>query len=260
VSGEPKAQGVGVLVKHITTAFFGIGDVKRFMAGLNEVLRSLSSLEGVFTGDNLITIGKSLSFKRDAAFMAAFERHATSDIERGLIWRIYTVAWAARSGMRLQGDFVECACYKGVTARVVADYVELTKAPERKYYLYDLFEHDASMPHHSMSQHGPSLFEQVKQRFADVPNAVITQGAVPAVLADVAPEKIAFMHLDLNNAPAEIGALEVLFDRMVPGAILILDDYGWLGYWRQKVAEDDWLGARGYKVLELPTGQGMVIK
>ena len=88
----------------------------------------------------------------------------------------------------------------------------------------------------------------------------ITQGKVPGSLTIAAPEKIAFMHLDINNADAEIGALEVLFDRLVPGAVLIFDDYGWAPYYAQKMAEDPWLEKRGYRVLELPTGQGMVIK
>jgi hypothetical protein len=47
---------------------------------------------------------------------------------------------------------------------------------------------------------------------------------------------------------------------MVPGAVLILDDYGWLGYRAQKLAEDPWFEKRGYRVLELPTGQGLLIK
>jgi len=68
------------------------------------------------------------------------------------------------------------------------------------------------------------------------------------------------MHLDLNNADAEIGALKLLFERMVPGAVLVLDDYGWLAYRAQKLAEDPWFAQRGYRVLELPTGQGLLIK
>ena len=91
-------------------------------------------------------------------------------------------------------------------------------------------------------------------------NVVVTQGRVPDSFAQAAPDRIAFMHLDLNNADAEIGALEVLFDRMVPGAIMVLDDYGWLGYRAQKLAEDPWLERRGYRVLELPTGQGLLVK
>ena len=98
------------------------------------------------------------------------------------------------------------------------------------------------------------------RRFADLPNVVVTQGRVPEVLERVVPEKIAFMHLDMNSAEAEVGALGVLWDRMVPGAMLVLDDYGWEGYRAQKLAEDAWLQARGFHVIELPTGQGMVIK
>ena len=48
---------------------------------------------------------------------------------------------------------------------------------------------------------------------------------------------------------------------MVPGGILILDDYEWSGYYRQqKLAEDQWFEARRYRVMPLPTGQGLVIK
>lgn len=111
-----------------------------------------------------------------------------------------------------------------------------------------------------MSEHGDKLYAEVKARFSDTPNVTVTQGKVPEVLAEVAPQKIAFMHLDLNNVDAEMGALEVLFDRLVPGAMLVFDDYGWMAYRNQKLAEAPWLAARGYRVLELPTGQGLVIK
>jgi O-methyltransferase len=104
------------------------------------------------------------------------------------------------------------------------------------------------------------LFNDVKAKFADSPNVHVIQGKVPDSFAIAVPEKISLIHLDMNNADAEVGALEVLFDRLVPGGILILDDYGWLYYRAQKLAEDTWLGKRGYQVLELPTGQGMVIK
>jgi len=110
------------------------------------------------------------------------------------------------------------------------------------------------------TEHGADLFGKVTQRFADLKNVHVTQGSVPEILYQVAPEKIAFLHLDINSAAAEIGALEFLFDRIVPGGVIVLDDYGWLFYRAQKEAEDPFFAARGCRVLELPTGQGMVIK
>ena len=46
----------------------------------------------------------------------------------------------------------------------------------------------------------------------------------------------------------------------MPSGIVILDDYGWLVLRSQKDAEDEFFARRGYQVLELPTGQGLVVK
>lgn len=244
---------------HLTSVFFGVADTSEFFRGVNLTLGNLNSHSGMYTGDNLITYHRNLSFLEDEPFMAAFAKHATTDIEKAILWRISIVLWGARNGLKLEGDFVECACYKGTTARILCDTLGFAGL-DKRYFLYDLFDHDPAMSHHAMPEHSKELFQSVKNRFADTPNVIVTQGSVPQVLSAVAPEKIAFMHLDLNNADAEVGALDVLFERMVPGAVLVLDDYGWLGYRAQKLAEDPWFAARGYFVMELPTGQGMVIK
>ena len=52
----------------------------------------------------------------------------------------------------------------------------------------------------------------------------------------------------------------MLFDRIVPGGLIVLDDYGWLPFKAQRDAEDIFFAERGYFVLELPTGQGLVVK
>jgi predicted O-methyltransferase YrrM len=75
------------------------------------------------------------------------------------------------------------------------------------------------------------------------------------------PEKICYLHIDLNSAKYEIAVLDALFDRVVPGGVIILDDYEWSGMYReQKIAEDAWFEQRRYRVFPLPTGQGLVLK
>lgn len=244
---------------HLTNVFFGVADSSEFFRGVNLTLGHVHGHMGMYAGDNLITYHRNLSFLDDEPFMAAFNKHASTDIEKAILWRMSIVLWGARNGLKLDGDFVECACYKGTTVRILCDTLGFAGL-DKRYFLYDLFDHDPAMSHHAMPEHSKELFQSVKDRFADTPNVIVTQGSVPQVLSTVAPEKIAFMHLDLNNADAEVGALDVLFERMVPGAVLVLDDYGWLGYRAQKLAEDPWFAARGYFVMELPTGQGMVIK
>jgi hypothetical protein len=45
-----------------------------------------------------------------------------------------------------------------------------------------------------------------------------------------------------------------------PGGIVVFDDYGWKVFHRQKEAEDEFMRHMGYEILELPTGQGIVVK
>lgn len=251
----PKLEHPAVLIR----SFFGFRDQNTLMESLWKIVGALKRPRAFYAADNLMSFSKSLSFLDDAPFMAAFNRHSETIEERGAVWRRAILLWGARTALRLDGDFVECGCYKGTGPRILADVLKFGTL-DRRYFLYDLFEHKEDMPHHHMLEHSDTLFETVKARFTDEPNVIITQGRVPDSLAIAAPDKIAFMHLDLNNVDAELGALDVLFDRIVPGGILILDDYGWIGYNDQLLAEKPWFEKRGYHVLELPTGQGMVIK
>jgi hypothetical protein len=123
-----------------------------------------------------------------------------------------------------------------------------------------MFEHNEQMVNHAMPAHGPQLYDEVCKRFEGYPNVKVFKGFLPDVLKEGSPEKIAYLHIDLNQAPAEIATLEALFDRVVPGGLIILDDYEMFFYRAQKYAEDDWFGKRGYKVFPLPTSQGFVIK
>jgi hypothetical protein len=244
---------------YLTSIFWGPADHRQFTQGLQQAVNQLEPA-GIFAGDNLFTFGRQLSFLGDLAFMASVNKNARTAIEKAIIWRTYIVCWAARQGLRLDGDFIECGCYKGTTARIVCDYLDFARVG-KKYHLHDLFIHTPDLEH-PYPDHGPELYPQVKERFADLPNVNVIQGKLPDVLHGSIPERISFLHIDLNSAAAEVGCLELLFDRLVPGAILILDDYGWYyGIYRaQKPAEDRFFHPRGYQVLELPTGQGMVIK
>lgn len=245
----------------LSSVFFGV-KLEGFTKSIQGAIDNLGTQDGIYTGDNLFTFGRNLGFFDDEKFVNAWRGVVETPTEEAIVWRSHVLAWAAKSVMarRVPGDFVECGCYKGTTARLLAEYTDFGTRTDRNYYLYDLFEHEADMPHHSLPDHGSSLYQRVQQRFADMPNVKVVQGSIPEVMHAVRPEKVAFMHIDLNNAAAEIGALDMLFDRMSPGGILVLDDYGWRGYRAQKLAEDPWLAARGYDVLELPTGQGLLFK
>lgn len=246
-------------INHVTSTFYGMVDQNMFFQGVQTAINQVPGI-GLFVGDNLFTYARNLSFLDDDAFMDAFEKHTETEIEKSIIWRTYVLAWAAKRAMKLPGDFAECGCYRGISARILCDYLDFSKS-DKSFYLYDIFEHDEAMNHHAMPGHSATLYDEVCERFVDAPNVHITKGAVPGSLDQLEPPgDIAFLHIDMNNAEAEVGALERLFDKVVTGAIIIFDDYGWRGYREQKIGEDAFLAEHGLQVLELPTGQGLAIK
>lgn len=104
------------------------------------------------------------------------------------------------------------------------------------------------------------FFEQVQARFQGYAQVRLIKGFIPDSFVQGMPDQIAYLHIDMNNAAGELAALEALFERVVSGGVIVLDDYEWSIYRGQKQAEDPWFEARGYRVVPLPTGQGMLVK
>jgi hypothetical protein len=238
--------------------FWGTSDGPAVAASIKDTVAKVS--HGSHFADNFLTWGRNNSMFDDAEFVAAWNGNCESDADRAIVWRRYILACAAYHCVQLDGDFVECGAYKGVGMKTVIDYLG-GRNFAKTFWGYDLFEHAPDMAHHSMPEHGPELFGRVQAKFAAYPQVKLIKGPIPEVFAGSSPEKIAYLHIDLNEAPAEIAALEHLFDRVVPSGMIILDDYEWSGIYRpQKLAEDPWFEARGYRVMPLPTGQGLVFK
>jgi hypothetical protein len=217
----------------------------------------------VYASDNVILFGRTLGFRRDKKLMRAFRDNARTEQDRSLLLRINTLAWAAAEALRFDGDFVECGVWHGFCSAVLTQYLDFEKQ-YRDFYLYDTF--GGIPPDLDSEKHGSPLFreegiyEGVITRFARYPNVKVVKGVVPESFSVTAPRRIAFMHIDMNSSKSEIAALDALFDRVVPGGLVVFDDYGWTGYRAQQLAEEAWARDCGHRILELPTGQGLLVK
>ena len=237
---------------------------KENQAKLNEALDTLAAMFGAtFAGDMLVTFDRNMGFFEDARFMQAFNENVTNPVEKTLVWRLHVLCWNALNSLRVAGDFVECGVFQGFCSAVAARYLDFSSV-DKQWYLYDTFTGIPPDQLNPGQQNPPDferegLYEACRRRFAAYRNVHVLRGRVPDVLRERAPEKVAFMHIDMNSAAAEMGALEFFWERMTPGAAIVLDDYGWRSYRAQKLAEDPFFAARGRQVLELPTGQGLVL-
>jgi O-methyltransferase len=237
--------------------FWGVKEPERFKSVVKELTDGMAG--GFHASDNFITWGRNNSMLDDKSFIEAWQANIGSQADHAIIWRRYVLACAAYHCVQLDGDFVECGANAGVGVKIVVDYLGGRAFP-KQFWAYDLFEHSDEMVHHAMPEHGPQLFGRVQAMFQEHPQVHVIKGSVPESLVGNSPDRIAYLHIDMNQAPAEVAALDALFDRMVPSGILILDDYEWSAYRTQKLAEDEWFDKRGYRVMPLPTGQGLVIK
>lgn len=217
-----------------------------------------------FLGDGLFVSDRAMGFYDDEVFTKVLNDIAKAPVYQQMAWRLHTLVWAAKSVMELEGDFVECGVFRGFKSDFLCRYFDF-RSLTRSFYLYDTYEgiadkYSDGSPINNQEHNKPQLYDFVKQRFAQYDNVNVVQGVVPDVMATVMPTSVAFLHLDMNSYQAEIGALEKLWPLMPVGGIVILDDYGFHDFKAQKENHDIWFAKREHWVLEMPTGQGVVVK
>lgn len=186
-------------------------------------------------------------------------------------FRAYVACWAAQHALTLDGDFVECGVASGVLSRTICAYLGFQKL-SKKFFLFDTFKgipistltnpvELAMAIKFNKSHYADDLLPLVRQRFSTFENVHVVPGVLPGSLKDAAPPLIAYLSIDMNNAPAEIGAINYLWNRLVTGAVVLLDDYAYgPEFMNQKEAWDAFARSKGVSILTLPTGQGMIIK
>ena len=191
------------------------------------------------------------------------------ELNMDMRWRYYIVCWFARSVVHLEGDFVECGVYKGGYSLALADYLNF-KDRNKKFWLLDTFnglvkefltpeEKEFGLFEHYEGRY-EECYDVVRRTFAPYPNYIILRGVVPDILPECKTDKVCYLSLDMNMAEPEIAAANYFWNKMVPGGVVILDDYGFTAHINQKRAFDTWAKEKDVPVLCLPTGQAIIFK
>lgn len=171
---------------------------------------------------------------------------------------------------KIAGDFVECGVWRGGSSMNMALTLLECGNRERRLYLFDTFAGmseptDADVDVHGRVaqqkfeklQNGQSnawcfaSLEDVQQNMGSTGYPTerlhFVKGKVEDTIPASAPERIALLRLDTDWYESTRHELEHLFPRLVPGGVLILDDYGhWQG---ARKAADEYFEARGMKPL-----------
>ena len=219
-----------------------------------------------YAEDGFATI-HSADFRSDPDFSNAYAAGLQTGSWAGVQWRAHIYSWFALQAYGLEGDFVECGVNRGGFARMVFDYTPLGSST-KNFYLLDTYsgfvaeslnEKEVESGIAAAYDYG-ECYEDVVRTFSHFPNAVIVRGRVPDTLSEVQSTRVAFLSIDMNCVEPEIAAAHHFWDLLVPGAIMLLDDYGHPRHREQKLAFDQFAREKGVKILSLPTEQAIIQK
>jgi hypothetical protein len=227
--------------------------------------------------DGMTLSGKSTDFLLDERFQKAYSLGIESghrmmgpdgNADLHIEWRVHIACWAASYALHLPGSFVECGVNTGIMSLAVCSFVDFNNTG-KDFYLFDTF---SGIPESQMSetertarlQENQKLYEECYDRavanFKPFPRAHLIRGTVPETLTSVNIESVCYLSIDMNIAAPERAAMEFFWERLSPGAVVLLDDYGWQGYSEQKAVHDSFASAHGVAIATLPTGQGLILK
>jgi len=179
---------------------------------------------------------------------------------------------------KVPGDIVECGVWRGGSMQAAALTLLEGGDDSRDLHLYDTFEGMTPPDEVDRRADGASAADLLQTSSRDSNLwAVATLDDVRAGMAEVgypservhyhpgrvedtipgdAPESIAILRLDTDWYASTRHELEHLYDRLSPGGVLILDDYG---YWEgSRRATDEFLAESGAALLLVPLRDGRI--
>lgn len=163
----------------------------------------------------------------------------------------------ARAAAGLGGAMAEAGVLMGGSARLIA-----TVKGAAPLHLFDLFEtlQAPSAPATPLGEHFGAVhgtLAGVKDLLSPFADIAVHPGIFPASAAGLEDLRFAFVHLDLDLPESTGAALEFFHPRLIPGGILVGDDYADPGV---RGAFDAFFAGRAETLIALPWNQGMVVK
>ena len=143
--------------------------------------------------------------------------------------RVINIAHLTLQTERHPGAIVELGTGRGATARL------LTALSQRTVYIYDSFEGLPDVPADEAVGSGwtrgtfACSVEEVLDGFQrhGLRLPVVTRGWFADIPAERLPAEISLAHIDGDLYQSTLDALRKVYDRVTPGGVVILDDYGW---------------------------------
>jgi hypothetical protein len=195
-----------------------------------------------------------------------------SGFDYGIPLRIHQAIWCADLAIKLdpKASFIELGTGRGyIMSSILGSFEYLNEtiiAPPM--FLFDTFE-SASTDLKSSQEidlgkniYYAESFYEVQETFSRYSNVTLVPGRLPLSLEsrDLSIGKISFLHIDLNAPEIEISCLVQLWERILPGGVLLIDDYACGGFEYTYELFNKIARELNISILTTASGQGIAIK
>jgi O-methyltransferase len=194
-------------------------------------------------------------------FQALYEGVAPHTIVS--VERCYTLVSLAHYAKYLRGDFAECGVYKGGTALLLCRVLKNTGKILR---LFDSFEGLPSPNRERDNTYTEGTFainsvESVYRLLGDWQNMIeFRQGWIPDTFIGIEDHRYSFAHIDVDLYQSTLDCCEYFYPRLVPGGVLLFDDYGFPAARGEKDAVDEFFADKPESPITLLSGQAILLK
>lgn len=202
------------------------------------------------------------SFYRDAAFLADYERFDRENYRS--FDRKFAMKELLKLALPLEGDAAECGTFRGASAFLIAKALVAGKTG-KTLHLFDSFAGLPTPGQGDGDYWSPGALAcslaAVRANLASVAEVIeFHPGWIPEKFDEVAERRFCFVHLDVDLFQPTRDALAFFYPRLVDGAVLVCDDYGFDTCPGARKAMDEFFEDKPEPIIHLPTGQGFVIR
>jgi len=199
---------------------------------------------------------RAKSFLHEEAFLEDYRRFEGNSHSIDRKWTIVQLLKLVRD---LDGDSVECGAFQGGTSFFMLKHGR----QHRAHHIFDSFEGlsapDAIDGSHWRRGSLSSAEAVIRDNLKAFANVTYYRGWIPDRFSEVTDRRFCFVHVDVDLYRPTRDSLDFFFARLVPGGVMVCDDYGFDTCPGARKAMDEFAAQHRLAVLDLPSGQGVII-
>ena len=209
----------------------------------------------------------------NVVYGGGYEIDGYENLLKERLWRHYIIYWTSKFAVKNthaeKVNVVEAGVWYGMSTTYAISALQNTVGQSSNFevFLYDAWEgmKEENLTHSEKYRTGEYSYlslEQSKSNLRDFQNNCrFIKGHIPDVFVEnPGPTELSWLHIDLRSSLPTLKTLEHFAPKLLPGGVILFDDYSHSIYKVIKIAVDEYCRQLKGLLFPLPTGQAIFFK